>query len=121
MHGLSRGCWRSVLVRSHNVSSGTNKGLRGTGTGNVIFVEAKTRTLVSLRRSLQRGNGVFANFWIRLVQIEAPADHCAAATGVTSSGRSDSLAQPRQSRPCRPGQLDRGSGFAARGVTLVGP
>ncbi|AEH81818.1 hypothetical protein SM11_pC0745 (plasmid) [Sinorhizobium meliloti SM11] len=28
------------------------------------------------------------------VQIEAPADHCAAATGVTSERSSDSLAAP---------------------------
>lgn len=56
------------------------------------------------------------------VQIEAPADHCAAATGVTSERSSDSLAgTPRQSRHRRPGQLDRGSGFAARGDTLIGP
>ncbi len=56
------------------------------------------------------------------VQIEAPADHCAAATGVTSERSSDSLAAPpRQSRHRRPGQLDRGSGFAAPGDTLIGP
>jgi hypothetical protein len=110
------------LVRSHNVSSGTNKGFRGTGTGNVIFVAAKTRTLVSLRL-LYSGKLRFCRLLdqigfrsrLRLIMVLPQQVSRASGRAIASPHPPGNHAIAAQVRWIEVPD------FAARGDTLIGP